>query len=397
MFWLLSILVFCIVVFLGTTTLRACSPSKKYEPTEFVSSVFSYRFEDARERFVQAAEGAGARLKSYAHPESSPNGQSLSMDTAYLGPSKPEVLLLVASATHGIEGYAGSAIQIDRMASDAFANLPAGVGVLLVHGINAWGMSTYRRTNEHNVDLNRNFRNHALSAPHNPAYDGLANMAAPHSINFFAEVWHWGRTYLYILVNGFDAAKQAISQGQYSDPDGLFYGGAKQEWSNAIVYKILAEFEDLKKLIAIDIHTGLGEFGSSELITHVPEVTSAYKEITVIWGEDWVRSSYDCQSVSVRLDSTMLQGIEKKFGDSVVTGAALEIGTRPTMQVYKALRAENWHNRFGNGDTSPTNMYKACIFDAFYPNDPAWRDAVLAHGQRAVAMALDYASKQLDG
>ena len=82
-----------------------------------------------------------------------------------------EVNVIHCSGTHGIEGYLGSAIQL-RFLHELFLqqekqlrtnnvhapptkNTPV-KKVLLIHAINPYGMRHHRRTNENNVDLNRN-------------------------------------------------------------------------------------------------------------------------------------------------------------------------------------------------------------------------------------------------
>ena len=81
------------------------------------------------------------------------------------------VNVIHCSGTHGIEGYLGSAIQL-RFLHELFLqqekrlrtnnvhapptkNTPV-KKVLLIHAINPYGMRHHRRTNENNVDLNRN-------------------------------------------------------------------------------------------------------------------------------------------------------------------------------------------------------------------------------------------------
>ena len=83
-----------------------------------------------------------------------------------------EVNLIHCSGTHGIEGYLGSAIQLrflhelflqnaqrlcttDNVRAPPTKNTPV-KKVLLIHAINPYGMRHHRRTNENNVDLNRN-------------------------------------------------------------------------------------------------------------------------------------------------------------------------------------------------------------------------------------------------
>jgi len=58
---------------------------------------------------------------------------------------------------HGIEGFVGSAI-LDLFFREISQRLdPKSTGLFLIHSINPWGMKNFRRTNQNNVDVNRNF------------------------------------------------------------------------------------------------------------------------------------------------------------------------------------------------------------------------------------------------
>jgi octopine/nopaline transport system ATP-binding protein len=51
--------------------------------------------------------------------------------------------------------------------------------VLLIQAVNPWGMAWSRRQNEHNVDLNRNWRRSQVDPLHNDAYDEIHAVACP--------------------------------------------------------------------------------------------------------------------------------------------------------------------------------------------------------------------------
>src|SRR5690606_11704356 len=86
------------------------------------------------------------------------DGNELSLDVARKGPKDARKLLVVSSGTHGVEGYFGSAVQIALLEGLlSRVNLAPHVGVLLIHAINPYGFAWSRRTNEDNVDQNRNF------------------------------------------------------------------------------------------------------------------------------------------------------------------------------------------------------------------------------------------------
>ena len=75
-------------------------------------SAFSASYVEARGRFIDAARAHGARVYEYRDPkQKGPQGEALCLDVAVAGPENAERVLVVASGTHGIEGFAGSAAQ----------------------------------------------------------------------------------------------------------------------------------------------------------------------------------------------------------------------------------------------------------------------------------------------
>jgi hypothetical protein len=90
-------------------------------------------------------------------------------------------MLVLTSATHGIEGYCGSGAQVGLLHDEEFlrAVRAARVAVLFVHAVNPHGFSCGRRVNEDNVDLNRNFRDFALPALPNASYADVHEMLLP--------------------------------------------------------------------------------------------------------------------------------------------------------------------------------------------------------------------------
>lgn len=119
---------------------------------------FPPAYAPARERFLRAAERRGGTLWSYPIGARGPHGEELSVDVAQVGPRDPESMLVVSSGLHGVEGFAGSAIQHQLLSAQLESlDLPPDTGVLLVHALNPYGFAWVRRVNESNVDLNRNF------------------------------------------------------------------------------------------------------------------------------------------------------------------------------------------------------------------------------------------------
>ena len=132
---------------------------------------------EARAAILAAGLRAGADTTAFVHPSPGRLGEELAIDVLTMGPHDADSVLVIVSGTHGVEGFAGSALQrwwLDRSADAR----PEGVRVTVVHALNPVGFSWVRRVNEDNVDLNRNFVDWS-SPPRNDAYAGtLFAMAA---------------------------------------------------------------------------------------------------------------------------------------------------------------------------------------------------------------------------
>ena len=144
---------------------------------------FSADYATARRKFVEAASAAGAVTESLAHPGKGPAGEALTMDVAWIGPAEAERVLVTCSGMHGVEGFCGSAGQIAWLASGLCRDLPDGVAWLAVHAVNPYGFAWHRRTNEDNVDLNRNFIDHEAGHPENNGYQALASAICPPNLD----------------------------------------------------------------------------------------------------------------------------------------------------------------------------------------------------------------------
>ena len=189
------------------------------------SAYFASDYQSAREKFVSAGALAEAKLEHIKHPYPGPSGGPLYTDVALLGNPQARQFLVLISGIHGVEGFAGSALQVGLLEENIQNQLPSDTAILMIHAINPYGMAFLRRFNEDNVDLNRNFRDHAEPPPLNRSYHQLAEAIAPDSMSPISEVKAWGRLAWFKMTAGKVEAKAAISGGQYTHPEGLFYGG----------------------------------------------------------------------------------------------------------------------------------------------------------------------------
>ncbi len=223
-------------------------------------------YADSRADFLERAGAAGATLRAFDLPERGPDGGDLACDVAWIGPEDAASVVVVVSGTHGVEGYAGSALQRAWLA-DGTPERSDEVAVCLVHALNPYGFAWVRRVNEDNVDLNRNFVDFD-APPTNEGYDRIADLLVPDTWDEATQASTLDALLTTAGEVGFDTFQQWITGGQYTHPTGLFYGGRGPVWSHRALVSMCDEVLAGRDRVAIiDLHTGLGPWGVGELIS----------------------------------------------------------------------------------------------------------------------------------
>src|SRR5258707_1643955 len=125
------------------------------------SDYSSADYAEARRKFRDAAEGAGARVESRVNAASrGPAGEALATDVAWLGPKDAARVLVTISGTHGAEGFAGAGIQTGSLMSGVARELPQDTALLAIHAINPYGFAWMRRGPQGDVALHRHLLHH---------------------------------------------------------------------------------------------------------------------------------------------------------------------------------------------------------------------------------------------
>lgn len=346
------------------------------------AALFSATFREARQRFLEAVRAADAKLESHVHPLKGAEGEEIGMDAALLGRADAKKLLIVSSGTHGPEGFAGSACQL-ALLNDELARRAAdrGIALLLVHAVNPFGFSHLRRTNEDNVDLNRNFNDFATPYPENPVYEELHELLVP-------RIWPPGAENEERLAAAMarlaGRRNPGVSSGQARHADGLFYCGTAPAWSNRTVRGIVRQHGSKSRHIAwIDVHTGLGPYGHGEKIfgRHSEATTARARRW---WGSDLIVSTA-FESVSPRTVGHITSCAPEECPDAAVTPTTLEYGTLPNPVVRRALRGEAWLAGHPDAPAALVAEIRRAVRDAFHVDADDWKGMVL--GQfRALAL-----------
>jgi hypothetical protein len=355
---------------------------------------FSQSYAQARNRLLAAAQALGLAVESHVLPDlAGIDGDTLAMDVALLGPAEPQRLLVLTSATHGIEGYCGSGCQVALLHDPAFvaAVRQSGVGVLFVHALNPHGFSWGRRVNEDNADLNRNFRDFTQPLPANPAYAEVHPLLLPATWPPPGE--NEQRIGAYVAERGMRAFQAAVTGGQYEHADGLFYGGVRAAWSNRTLRVVLRRHAArVRRLNWIDFHTGLGPRGHGELIHAGRNLDSDLGWTRQCWGEA-VTSIYDGTSASALVTGMATTAGFEECPRAEFASIGLEYGTIPIGEVLLALRADHWLHNHPQAPAALANAIRAQMRAAFYGDDDEWKQAVYRQARDHALKAVTFLSR----
>ena len=176
-------------------------------------------------------------------PTKGPKGEALSTDVARLGPDDASRVVVTISSTHGVEGYCGSGFQVDWLASVGAAGLPEGHGggVRARHQplrlcLDAAGDGGGQRPQP---QLRRPLQ--ALSGERGLSRDRRLPGAEGPRARPTLEAAD-AKLADYRKKVGDIAYFRAVSGGQYSHPDGMFFGGGGPSWSNRTLHAIADQF-----------------------------------------------------------------------------------------------------------------------------------------------------------
>jgi hypothetical protein len=350
---------------------------------------FAATYAQARERFLAAARDRGLPVFHHVHPVArGAEGEELAIDVAVLGPDGAPGVLLLTSATHGVEGFCGSGCEVNLLRDDAFVReaQSSGVRVVFLHALNPFGFSHLRRTNEDNVDLNRNFRDFATPVPRNAAYAEVHGFIVPGTWPPSPE--NDARLAAYLKERGDLALQAAVTGGQCDHPDGLFYGGVRPAWSNTTFRKVLREHcAQAATLGWIDFHTGLGPRGHGEKIYSGRDIPADMARAKAWWGDE-VTSFHDGSSTSAPLTGVNYNAVYEECPRAAYAGIALEYGTVPMMAILAALRGDQWLANHPGAPAEVRAAIKRSIRDAFYQDADDWKRTVYAQARDAARTAV---------
>lgn len=396
--------------------------------------VFSDTYQNARAAFLQAAEELKehweykCRVTQVQKGDPKPisihnlkvwedDQQTYTTDIVVLPGNKPG-LLIHSSGVHGVEGYAGSAIQV------AFLHLirqfyedgqllhhPT---VILVHAVNPVGMARYRRVNENNVDLNLNgLLPEEWSNPGSDKYERYFgrdkyDQLSASLLNPATAPTRWDATFGFfvnavaiVMNNGLFELTGAVKRGQYHDPTGINYGGKDQttEPSLTLLKDWLADFihEQAQKddnpdksaigaITWIDLHTG-GATGAGSDTLVMSTISCSNDETKKHVQKHFTADALAYQSAKGSLADYCQPLFQEQQHKALILRQEFATVPVPVILIGRALILENAAYQHLPADEA-LDWAKRTMKPAFYPQSKDWRRKVLERGVRTLVQAM---------
>ena len=329
----------------------------------------------------------------------------LSIDTVYIpAQNKTNKLIIMTSGVHGIEGFAGSAIQRYFMNEVLDAELLQNTGVLLIHAINPYGFKFGRRVSENKVDLNRNFDvDKGLFAVKNDNYTKVNKILNPRkkaTAGYFENGVFFIKTVRYILQHSMKILRTSILKGQYEFKNGIFYGGndfePQKKWLENL---ISGKLGDYNSVFVIDIHTGYGKRGKLHILPGYVQDKKRNALLETTFKDYAVdRPSNENKFIIVK------GGFRDYVGNLINTdknyiGVVFEFGTLNSQNLFGSVRSlhnmiiENQAFHHGNKNRKTEEKIKKRFREMFFPSSKKWRSQIMKQAVEILPVLTDRFAK----
>ena len=352
---------------------------------------FSATYETARSKFRRAVAAANGALTQHRQPcVVGALAEELTIDVGHVGNRSGAKQLIMISGTHGLEGFAGSALQHAWLRQLQEVPLDQQVGVLLIHGLNPFGFSHGSRTTANGVDLNRNFIDHSAPPQANPHYAQLHPWLAPQQWNSDSLQSGEAAIAAFRALHGDDVYFDAFAGGQYRFAQGVCFGGFSAEWEHLTLRNIVcAAVGHAEQVAVIDWHTGIGEYGQPFFL-NFSLADSVAHEVDRWWGQDTAGAARPHGRRRPAYQGLVFHGINAFLPRSTVAGGVVEFGTRGPVAGDQAIRQDLWLRNYGHLVPEDVRVQlHADLLDSLNPVSYQWREAVLHNGLPIIQSTLE--------
>ena len=382
---------FLIILFILVMTATAIGPRlvlaavRQPEPAENYAykEAFFSSYDDVRAYLQQLTSDLGVEIHSHAVDAS----DDLYIDSFYLPAEEKTNLIVLTTGVHGMEGYIGTTM-LEVFFNEIYPTLdPDNTGILVVANVNPYGMKYFRRYNENNVDLNRNFildwESHDLSS--NKEYPKVDTFLGPTG-KIRNGFWHEVSFYLSLaktaVTDGADTISDALLTGQYEYPQGVYYGGTSDEASTVYLKDVFSQCLDssYENIVHIDLHSGYGPRYNMVIFNSVFE-TMTEKESQAAFGYDYI-IAHDSESFYATTGDTtdfFYRLAQQKEAQAELFSTCFEFGTIgdaffDTILSLKYTVDENRNHWYPTNNAIAAEIVRQNYFELFYPTETAWRE-----------------------
>ena len=360
-----------------------------------MDAYFPSSYEDSRAWFLQSLNLIQQKWHS-TQLESHPlkNFPDLSIDWLWAHPKNKKTLVIISTAEHGIEGYVGYAMMKIFIEEFAPRFNPENTGLLLIHGLNPWGMKHHRKVNENSIDLNRNFVVDSNFDPSiNPEFHQAKELLNPQTRmqSFSIEtIKFWGRVTQILFKVGIATVTKAALLGQHHTPNGFYFGGEDYQEGTLVAREVYRRALDkYESVIQIDMHTGYGpRYQMSIIMSPLDPMTSEetrkkfnYPLVLKINAEEFYDISGDMAAYYYGLKN-------KYYPDKNLFACGFEFGTfgSSLLARVRSLRAMVFENQLywhGAKSENVAQQIRNEFKELYFPSEVKWREKALAHGRQA--------------
>jgi hypothetical protein len=264
----------------------------------------------------------------------------------------------------------------------------SGTKLVFIHALNPYGFAWLRRWNEDNIDLNRNFLLsedvYEGSPKDYPQFNSFLNPSSPPS-RFEAYML---KALWLISRYGMTSLRNTLPAGQYDFPKGLFFGGHTSSRTKQILSQNLPTWiGNSSEVIHLDFHTGLGRSRTYKLLLGPTTTPESYASLCHRFG------SLNLEYFSIEGMSYPIRGGLAAWSQALLPQCrynllTAEFGTYSSIQVLKALRAEN--RAYWWGEKSKRYEWTTDqLVEMFAPKSQQWRQECFAQGLSICWQALD--------
>ena len=363
------------------------------------SDSFHESYDEIRTHLQALTSDLGTELSSYPINEA----DDLYIDSFYLPSSGEKTnLIVLTTGVHGMEGYIGAAM-LDVFFQEIYPTLDtADTGVLVVANVNPYGMKYFRRYNENNVDLNRNFILdwESFDLASNKEYPKVDTFLGPEG-KIGNGLWHEVGFYLSLgktaITDGADTVSDALLTGQYEYPQGVYYGGNGDEASTVYLKDVFGQCldSDYENIVHIDIHSGYGPRYNMVIFNSVYE-TMNEAESRAAFGYDYI-IAYDSESFYATTGDTtdfFYRLAEQKQAEADLFSTCFEFGTIgdaffDTILSLKYTIDENRNHWYPTDNAISAQIIHENYMELYYPTETAWREKTVEDFKTATAGVLN--------